>query len=327
MENNDEPQMNLQVLEASIVVTLVCASLSLLISCLVLIGIVKKKIQITFAKEIMIYITISESINSLFKLTLFYKIFGDLKETNSAICGAQIVMFIFTDYWTLINSTVLSIQIYYKFTDKTQWFSQPKNKKICRIIMFTIPMFGTILFSLLHFLKIPMGNNNETEDYWNKYSYIWCWVHPNYSLAIYCSFILMLITIIIYSRKTTSLLAEQKQNLDILIQEDEEEIDSDNKVASENVKYTLKKISYYPIISFFIWFLLFIHRIIEFIFKSKNKNIVPASNPLEFIVMFFHAIVCSSRGIIYGAFYLGYGLYFCKSILYREKPNPLLSED
>lgn len=294
-----------------IFISLIGAPLSILFLIIDIIKMLNHKKNISFLTLLIILIFFSEIINCISKLLQLVKyFFPDLRSNRQSdrdnqrgiICQIQIATSLFSDYFTLLCTLLLSLRCHDVINYKKRFFDNIRN----RILSVVGVIIGCIVLSIgFLFLdrKLTEGNQSYRYDLRDRCSY-WCWLDHVSSLICYGFYWIILLFNIIYAVKTNNNLKKEFQKLveDNTIIEDKNNIDNfnesekmvNNSKNSSEEKVENKKIiiskegkkriedlilmrvkcKIYPLITIIIWVIAVIYRVFDdfFMFSFDSEE-------------------------------------------------------
>lgn len=221
-----------------IFISLIGAPLSILFLIIDIIKMVKLKKNISFLTLLIILIFFSEIINGISKLLQLVKyFFPDLRKERKndgdnprgKICQIQIVTSLFSDYFTLLCTLLLSLRCHDVINYKKRFFDNRKNRILSVVGVIIICIVLSIGFLILD--RIITGDNQSYRyDVRDRCSY-WCWLDHISSLICYGFYWVILLFNIIYAIKTNNNLKKEFQKLieDNTIIEDKNSTDNFNE--------------------------------------------------------------------------------------------------
>ena len=193
-----------------------------------------KKIK-TFLTNIILLIFASELIQCLSKILQILKYyFPDKRNDKSStdgdtprgiICQIQITSAIFSDFFSLLGTLLLSLRCYDVISNKKRFFDTGKNGIISIIIFISASIILSISFLFID-RRVTKDNISYRYDIRDRCSY-WCWLEHKPSLACLALYYIILGFNIFFVCKTNNYL---KSGYNKIIEENQMTTDKDNDV-------------------------------------------------------------------------------------------------
>ena len=278
------------------IIAWIMTTFSFFCSLTVLFIIYSKKLKTNLTNHFIFQITISEMINNLTILSSIWLELIGPKDGKYAermrICYSQIFSGLFSNFYTLFSSLLVSYRVYDLLIQNSKIFKQPIKVKRAKFISL---YFSFIVSFLVWLIQMVYLQNYSSSS--NKYFRVLaCWGADNIDYAVLTLFILFLVAMsylsiksYCYVGKYTKTIAENEIN------SSEDEIKS--QVQIERAKAVQRRLIIYPITTIILYFFIIAHRIIARI--AKNDNLMTC---LTFIL---YTIPTCLRGVIFTAVYSG----------------------
>lgn len=296
------------------IIGIILSFFSLIFSLVVIYFIKREKIVMTFTKKLLLFISISEIINSVTQLSSIIQTFYKLGPTRNTyykrmrVCYMQIFLNLFSAFFTLTIVLALSIRIYDTMSNRQQ--GDVRKMFFKKYWLFFSVMFPLIVSYIFLVVQLGLFQNRSTSGH---FRYLTCWVDQKLNYYVYGVFLFILITkgffavIAVARAKQYSEKLEESQstiNFDLNEQFDEGQVK--NQVVT-----AMSKTKWYPICSLIYWIIMG-----TFHFFGLRKT-----NTLKGDIIFntFYSICFSGRGIFYSI------LFFSTQEYYRNQlKNALL---
>lgn len=311
------------------IVAWVFTSISLLCSVVVIFISCSKKLYKNTTNQFIIQISISEIINNFTQLGSIIMLLIGEKEIKYAermrVCYVQIYMNLFSNFFTLFSSLIISYRIYDLLVKNSNVFKKPRNVFIIKVGS----VFLCIVVSYIFWLtQMAYGNdyNTTSSEYVKILS---CWGANVYDYGILPIYAILIGFIGYFCFRAYFFIRGYKQKImkgnEGLIEEEE------NKEQIKKVKDVQIKLLLYPICTAILYALISAHRIIILATPNLKKESRTKQLNLTFILYIIPTIF---RGIIFGIIYFGTQKTFrrellnyltCKPCQKKEKkniPNP-----
>jgi hypothetical protein len=241
LDNVDNIYRCNQVKLAIILITLICTPISLIFLIFACLRMLFKKKKINFLTSTILFVFVSEMVNTISKLLQLTKYFFEDQRDNKElrkmdtergiICQIQIVTSMFSDFCSLLGTLLLSLRCYGVVKNRKGFFAQDKNK--------TISIISIILISLVLSIAFLFIDRKISEEYIISYRYdvrdrcsYWCWLWHSTSIMCYVLYGIILVIIIIFALKTRNYL--KKEYYKLLPEKDSESNNSLSTPLNEN---------------------------------------------------------------------------------------------
>ena len=330
---------------AIVIINLIGAPLSLFFLVLGIFRMIFAHKKITFLTSLIILIFSSEIVNCISKLIQLIKYMyedkrddktiEDINTPRGIICQIQIVTSIYSDFCSLLATSLLSLRCYDVIKNKIRFFDKGNNRIYS--IVFVILLSIIISISFL-FIDRKISDVSYRFDVRDRCSY-WCWLEHISSIICYLLYLIILIINIVLARKTNNYL---KKGIQTLLEENnicEEENNNDNKnllngnskendlkkysnltneeqKRIEELKLMRKKCLIYPNVTIGIWTFATIYRFLDTIImypydhgndpEELNKEEARFFDEYPFFqflvqtLLVLHTFVSATRGLFYG---------------------------
>ena len=282
------------------IIAWIFTSVSLLCSVVVIFITYSKKLYKNITNQFIIQISISEIINNLTQLGSIITLLIGEKELKYAermrVCYAQIYLNLFSNFFTLCSSVIISFRIYDLLVKNSNIFKKPRNVLIAKVSS----VFLCIVISYIFWItQMVSGQDYNTTS--NKYVKILsCWGANSFDYGILPIYAILIGLIGYFCFKAYCFIRNYKQKM----MEDNENLTEEkgNKEQLQKAKAVQIRLILDPICTAILYALISAHRIIVLATpKMKIDNISEQLN-LTFILYIIPTIL---RGLIFGIIYFG----------------------
>ena len=283
--------------------------LSFISSFIVIYIIYIKRLYKNITNQFVIQITISEMINNITVLSsLLMNIIGtkEIKYTERMrICYAQIFSGLFSNFYTLISSLLISYRIYDLLLNNSMFFRQPKKIKIARIGSFYICFFFFYILWILHMAWLANYSNTST----SFVRVLSCWIEDYLDHIAICIFIILLLLNCFFCIKSYCFIGNYAQIFKKGNEYSTEE-ENDQNAKKEQImkaKAVQQKLILYPLFTVILFIFIIAHRLLARFAKQSTF--------MSILTFILYTIPTCLRGFIFASVYFGTQEVFRKALL------------
>ena len=252
-------------------------SLISIIFSIIIVYITAKYTKLNIINNLILQILISEIIDGI---NIILVIFDDMQwprtyenyYSRRGICFSQIFLSLFVCLWTLIASFFISLRIYDLTVKKNTLFKKKIMKKVNAFTIFSAIFVsfwfwvGQTYYQAHKLANVPFDNYYQQERTHYHFRHMHCWYETKVSYAIFAIALCLIIGNIFFSVKGILVMRNIKVKLT-------EELDLNGSIdvsrKQSEVKYIIRTLWIYPVISAVLW-LLFI--ILQIFFDNDYKG-------------------------------------------------------
>ena len=286
-----------------------------------------KRLHKNITNQFVMQLIISEMINNLNHVSPIINYFVGRKEEKyyerRRVCFTQIYAGLFTNFYTLFSSFLISFRIYDLLVNNSMTFRKPKNVTRAKVLSFYI---CALISYIIWFLQIEILQNYTGSG--RYFRVLTCWVGFELDCASLGIFAIFIILTFIYCIKSRSFVQNYQKRL---YEEDDLNINdaSSNKSLEEiqKIKVVQKRLVLYPIVTTILFSLIIVYRVLSYL-NNDNKQVA-------IICLVLYSLTSVLRGFIFIIIYFGtqqvfrdglYEFFTCKNwketkIIIPEKLN------
>lgn len=286
-----------------------------------------KRLHKNITNQFVMQLIISEMINNLNHVSPIINYFVGRKEEKyyerRRVCFTQIYAGLFTNFYTLFSSFLISFRIYDLLVHNSMTFRKPKNVTIAKVLSFYI---CALISYIIWFLQIEILQNYTGSG--RYFRVLTCWVGFELDCASLGIFAIFIILTFIYCIKSRSFVQNYQKRL---YEEDDLNINdaSSDKSLEEiqKIKVVQKRLVLYPIVTTILFSLIIVYRVLSYLNNDKKE--------VAIICLVLYSLTSVLRGFIFIIIYFGtqqvfrdglYEFFTCKNwketkIIIPEKLN------
>lgn len=286
-----------------------------------------KRLHKNITNQFVMQLIISEMINNLNHVSPIINYFVGRKEEKyyerRRVCFTQIYAGLFTNFYTLFSSFLISFRIYDLLVNNSMTFRKPKNVTRAKVLSFYI---CALISYIIWFLQIEILQNYTGSG--RYFRVLTCWVGFELDCASLGIFAIFIILTFIYCIKSRSFVQNYQKRL---YEEDDLNINdaSSDKSLEEiqKIKVVQKRLVLYPIVTTILFSLIIVYRVLSYL-NNDNKQVA-------IICLVLYSLTSVLRGFIFIIIYFGtqqvfrdglYEFFTCKNwketkIIIPEKLN------
>ena len=305
----------------------IISAISFLASLIVIKVFYLKRLHKNITNQFVMQLIISEMINNLNHVSPIINYFVGRKEEKyyerRRVCFTQIYAGLFTNFYTLFSSFLISFRIYDLLVNNSMTFRKPKNVTRAKVLSFYI---CALISYIIWFLQIEILQNYTGSG--RYFRVLTCWVGFELDCASLGIFAIFIILTFIYCIKSRSFVQNYQKRL---YEEDDLNINdaSSNKSLEEiqKIKVVQKRLVLYPIVTTILFSLIIVYRVLSYL-NNDNKQVA-------IICLVLYSLTSVLRGFIFIIIYFGtqqvfrdglYEFFTCKNwketkIIIPEKLN------
>jgi len=281
---NDDLSINLSALiKTNIILSFFSLFGSIAIICLY---VFRKKNQ-NFVFNLVFYLSISETLNSIGNIMSIHKLYDDESGFNDTVCDIQAVIINYTDFCSLTWMCIISYTLYDLMINYNQDFS---SKRIFFLVFgFGLPFVFTLVQVIIFYMTKINHKNSE-----GKYE-CWCWLfHMNENwVAVLIFYIFYWVLIVGNFFVIWRVIRVLKSCVD------------ESDMFCSRIKKMVYKLYMYPLVSAACFVFATMHRMYQIFYISRqNRDKLPTEAlRLEVVLYLLHGMFICSRGFIYFLLY------------------------
>ena len=277
-----------------------------------------KRLQNSLTNQFVMQLIISEMINNLNHVSPIINYFVGRKEVKyyerRRVCFTQIYAGLFTNFYTLFSSFLISFRIYDLLVNNSMTFRKPKNVTRAKVFSFYI---CALISYIIWFLQIEIFQNYTGSG--KYFRVLTCWVDFELDCASLGIFAIFIILTCIYCIKSRSFVQSYQKRL---YEEDDLTINDSTSEQSlkeiQKIKVVQKRLVLYPIVTTILFSLIIVYRILSYL-RGESKTVA-------IVCLALYSLTSVLRGIIFIIIYFGtqqvfrdglYELFTCKN--WKEK--------
>ena len=286
-----------------------------------------KRLHKNITNQFVMQLIISEMINNLNHVSPIINYFVGRKEEKyyerRRVCFTQIYTGLFTNFYTLFSSFLISFRIYDLLVNNSMTFRKPKNVTRAKVLSFYI---CALISYIIWFLQIEILQNYTGSG--RYFRVLTCWVGFELDCASLGIFAIFIILTFIYCIKSRSFVQNYQKRL---YEEDDLNINdaSSDKSLEEiqKIKVVQKRLVLYPIVTTILFSLIIVYRVLSYLNNDKKE--------VAIICLVLYSLTSVLRGFIFIIIYFGtqqvfrdglYEFFTCKNwketkIIIPEKLN------
>ena len=286
-----------------------------------------KRLHKNITNQFVMQLIISEMINNLNHVSPIINYFVGRKEEKyyerRRVCFTQIYAGLFTNFYTLFSSFLISFRIYDLLVNNSMTFRKPKNVTRAKVLSFYI---CALISYIIWFLQIEILQNYTGSG--RYFRVLTCWVGFELDCASLGIFAIFIILTFIYCIKSRSFVQNYQKRL---YEEDDLNINdaSSDKSLEEiqKIKVVQKRLVLYPIVTTILFSLIIVYRVLSYLNNDKKE--------VAIICLVLYSLTSVLRGFIFIIIYFGtqqvfrdglYEFFTCKNwketkIIIPEKLN------
>lgn len=289
-----------------------------------------KRLQKNLTNQFVMQLILSEMINNLNHVSPIISYFIGRKEEKYyerfRVCFSQIYVGLFTNFYTLFSSFLISFRIYDLLVNNSMTFRKQKNVTIARILSFYL---CALIAYVLWFLQVEIFQNYSGSG--KFFRVLTCWVGIELDCVSLVIFGFFIILTFIYCIKSRSFVQSYQKRL----YEDDDDLNINDANSSKSleemqkIKVVQKRLVLYPIVTTILYSLIIVYRVLSYL-KGDDDTI-------KIVCLALYSLTSVLRGIIFIIIYFGtqqvfrdglYEFFTCKT--WQEKkiiPEKLNLED
>lgn len=256
-----------------------------------------KKLQKNVTNQFIMQLILSEMINNINHVSPVINNFIGRKEEKyyerRRVCFSQMYAGLFTNFYTLFSSFLISFRIYDLLVKNSTTFRKEKNVTIAKISSFYICALISYIF---WFLQVEVFQKYRgTRTYFRVLT---CWVDFQLDCASLVIFGIFLILTFIYCIKSRSFVQNYQRRF---YEESDPTInDLDPEISFEEIqkiKVVQKRLVLYPITTTILYSLIILYRVLSYM---RGDN-----NTIKIVCLLLYSLTSVLRGMIFIIIYFG----------------------
>lgn len=247
----------------------------------------------------------SEIINNVTQLsTIILNLIGSKQlkyDERMRICYIQIFTGLFSNFFCLTSTLLISYHLYDLFLKHGAFFSNNKNFDLCR----TISFYGSLFLSYIIF-TFQMNKYQNRPKTIAKFRMVSCWVSEVLDWVTWSIFIILIMLTCIYSWKCYAFIRKYSQTY--LSTKNENDKKDSQYVRIHSMQ---KRLIGYPFVNIVVFMFLLVNRLMVYFNINDTRNGIV----LNFIIGFvLFTVPTCMRGLLYMGVYFGTQRIFRKEL-------------